>query len=376
MATLSLEDLRLMLAFLKELYTLCNVEMFPNRVLSKLPEVVPSDLTSWSPTNFHQHRIFSSTTSRQFGSLVPQGAEQIANRYFYEHPLVQHYLETNDGRAYKISDFLNEQELHRLESLYQGILRPIDVEDQMIMVLSIRPTVESQSLPYSTDDIVISLHRPQRSFSERDRLVLNLLYPHLIQAYQNAQALTLMQRQIAQLNRNLEQLGAIVLSETGQIQSMTQQAEELLTQYFPIANYQRNYLPELLQRWVNYQISLTASNDDMNFPCLPLRIEQKNRCLIVRLIGDRLQDQYLLLLEEQPPKSFYPETLEATGLTRREAEVLFWAAKDKSTKEIASILSCSDKTVEKHFEHIYQKLGVQSRGAAVFKALDRLGMLN
>ncbi|NJK30329.1 MAG: helix-turn-helix transcriptional regulator [Acaryochloris sp. SU_5_25] len=156
---------------------------------------------------------------------------------------------------------------------------------------------------------------------------------------------------------------------------MTQQAEKWLTEYFSIANYQNNDLPETLQRWVNYQISLTDHNDDITPPCLPLRIEGKKNCLIVRLICDRLQERYLLLLEEQPSRSFSPELLEEIGLTRREAEVLFWAARDKSAKEIASILSCSYKTVEKHFEHIYQKLGVRSRGAAIFAALDLLGML-
>lgn len=376
MATLSRQDLRLMLEFLKELHTLCNLEMFPSRILSTLPRVVSSELTNWSPTNFHQHRIFSSITSRHFGSLVPQGAEQIAYQHFCENPVAKHYLETNDGRAYKISDFLSEQELHRLEGLYQGVLRPIDMEDQMIMVLSIPPAVESLPLQHSTEDFAIGVHRSQRNFSERDRLVLNLLYPHLIQAYQNARALTQMQREIAQLNRTMEQLGAIVLSATGQVQSMTQRAEDLLTEYFPIARHQRNYLPETLQRWVTYQISLIAGSDDIAPPYLSLRVEQKNRYLTVRLICDRLQEQYLLVLEEQPPKSFSVESLEAIGLTRREAEVLFWAAKDKNTKEIASILGCSDKTVEKHFEHIYQKLGVRTRVAAVFKALDHLGMLN
>jgi DNA-binding CsgD family transcriptional regulator len=68
--------------------------------------------------------------------------------------------------------------------------------------------------------------------------------------------------------------------------------------------------------------------------------------------------------------------LEWLGLTKREAEVLFWVAKDKSNKEIAVILNCSDRTVKKHLEHIYEKLGVQTRAGAIVQALSRLGMLN
>ena len=135
-------------------------------------------------------------------------------------------------------------------------------------------------------------------------------------------------------------------------------------------------LPETLQGWVNYQLALMACSDDVIPPCLPLRVEQEGKQLIVRLICDRQQLQYLLLLEEQPSRSFSPESLELLGLTRREAEVLFWGAKDKSTKEIASTLNCTTKTVEKHFEHIYEKLGVRTRAAAIFKALERLGMID
>jgi DNA-binding CsgD family transcriptional regulator len=97
-------------------------------------------------------------------------------------------------------------------------------------------------------------------------------------------------------------------------------------------------------------------------------------CLIHSNCSTRPHEQYLLLLEEQPRRSFAPEPLEAIGLTKREAEVLFWSAQDKTTKEIAATLKCSSKTVEKHFEHLYAKLGVQTRTAALAKALERLGI--
>ena len=68
-------------------------------------------------------------------------------------------------------------------------------------------------------------------------------------------------------------------------------------------------------------------------------------------------------------------TLELLGLTKREAEVLFWVAKDKSNAAIAKILNCRKGTVRKHLEHIHRKLGVQTRTAAVMVALERLGLL-
>ncbi|MBE9050356.1 hypothetical protein IQ243_08025 [Nostocales cyanobacterium LEGE 11386] len=373
MTTLKHRDVRLMQHFLQELHTLCNLEMLATKVISALPQVVGSDVTVWSPANFPQHRILPWITSRKFDSPMLEEVEQTANSHFYEHPLVRYYLETNDGRAYKISDFLCEQELHHLEGLYHRFLHLIDAEEQMILVLPIASA--SFSLRNSFTDIVIALHRPQRNFSDRDRLVLNLLRPHLIQAYENAQAVTQMQQELAQLHRTIEQLGMITLSATGQVQTMTRKAWELLTQYFQDSLPQAFQLPELLQRWVKYQISLMSEGDDVTQFYPPLRIERENQYLIVRLICDRQQEQYILILEEQPPSSLSPESLTMLGLTKREAEVLFWVAKNKSTKEIAALLNCSDKTLEKHFEHIYEKLGVRTRVAAIMKALELLGMI-
>jgi len=57
------------------------------------------------------------------------------------------------------------------------------------------------------------------------------------------------------------------------------------------------------------------------------------------------------------------------GLTPREGEVLAWLAEGKSNRDIASILSLSPRTVTKHLEQIYAKLGVENRTAAVALAL-------
>ncbi len=80
-------------------------------------------------------------------------------------------------------------------------------------------------------------------------------------------------------------------------------------------------------------------------------------------------------LEEQKPQFFSIASLELLGLTKREAEVLFWVAKDQSNTQIAKILGCREGTVRKHLEHLYKKLGVQTRTGAVMLALERLGLL-
>lgn len=57
--------------------------------------------------------------------------------------------------------------------------------------------------------------------------------------------------------------------------------------------------------------------------------------------------------------------LQALGLTRREAEILAWMAFGKANSEISVICDVSVRTVNKHCEHLFTKLGVESRTAAV-----------
>lgn len=110
-------------------------------------------------------------------------------------------------------------------------------------------------------------------------------------------------------------------------------------------------------------------------PQSSLQREQSGRQVLVRLVPAPSRDYYLLLLEEQQSSSFSIAALESLGLTQREAEVLFWVAKDKSNAAIARVLDCCEGTVRKHLERLYRKLGVQTRMGAVMTALERLGLL-
>ena len=55
-------------------------------------------------------------------------------------------------------------------------------------------------------------------------------------------------------------------------------------------------------------------------------------------------------------------------LTAREREVLEWLSGGKTDRDIADILGISPRTVHKHLQRIYEKLGVETRTAAVARA--------
>ena len=88
--------------------------------------------------------------------------------------------------------------------------------------------------------------------------------------------------------------------------------------------------------------------------------------------GDRETEglTVLLLKEEAPDPSLV--LLNALGLTEREAEVLYWVAQGKTSPEIAIILGAALKTVKKHLQRVYEKLGVETRTAAAMQASEVL----
>ena len=57
------------------------------------------------------------------------------------------------------------------------------------------------------------------------------------------------------------------------------------------------------------------------------------------------------------------------GLTSREAEVLVWIARGKSNRDIGDILALSPRTVNKHLEQVFSKLGVENRASATALAI-------
>ena len=86
--------------------------------------------------------------------------------------------------------------------------------------------------------------------------------------------------------------------------------------------------------------------------------------------------EWLVVLREASDTAMIEAMTLAFRLTAREAEVLYWVAKGKTNRDVGEILSMSPKTVTKHLEHVYTKLGVETRTAAANLALSRVTELN
>lgn len=95
---------------------------------------------------------------------------------------------------------------------------------------------------------------------------------------------------------------------------------------------------------------------------------------VLHYLGRPAEGEHLLRLTPETTSRPQSELRKELGLTTREAEVLSWLSNGKTNRDIAQILGLSPRTVDKHLEQIYAKLGVENRTAAAtiaVKALNR-----
>lgn len=366
MASVSQRDLQRLQESLTQLYAQHDLDSFPQAVVSVLPQLVDSEKTAYNELNAKQGRMVSILTPND---LPLSELTEPFEAYMHQHPVISHYDLTGDAKTYKISDFLSDNEFRRTD-LYNALYRRIDVEYQMALTL---PGPKS---------LVVGavVNRKKRDFSERERLLLNLLRPHLFQAYCNAAVISKLKDQLADSRLAMESQGVSTASVTdkGRVIDAAPNAERWMTQFFG-PRRGNDHLPDPLLGWFLRQ---TRDAGDRSCPSrTPLRVQRDQAALSIRCVGGGGNDgagsgasrrRFLLVIERRETR-VDPTCLRQLGLTARQAEVLAWAAEGKTNSEIGIILSISARTVQKHLEHVFQKLGVETRTAAMLQALQATG---
>ncbi|MDE1948169.1 MAG: response regulator [Burkholderiales bacterium] len=87
---------------------------------------------------------------------------------------------------------------------------------------------------------------------------------------------------------------------------------------------------------------------------------------------DEAAGEWLIVMRESDDAAIVEAITLALELTAREAEVLYWVVKGKTNRDIGDILGTSPRTVTKHLEHVFGKLGVETRTAAAALAMGRV----
>jgi DNA-binding CsgD family transcriptional regulator len=347
-------DLERILDYVTGLYDLTDVACLRQRLLTTLTQLVPADRVSLIESNPKLKK--GSGESTPFGAF--DGELAVAyGQYLHQSPMLKAYRR-GDGSAVKYSDFISQRQLHRL-GLYNEYMKKLSSEYRIAKGLPGRPGW------FTT----VQLDRSVRDFTERDRLILNVLRPHLNQSYRNATLVTEGRLKLSQIQDGIDLLdrGLVLLTSAGEIQWMSALARRWFASYCWSGHVHEDRLPDSVVQWLKWHTELGAG--ELPPPREPLVIPGESAQLVVRSV--RRGSSEVLLLEEQY-RSVPPDALRPLGLTRREAEVLAWVAEGKSSGDIATILGTGRRAVEKHLEHIYPKLGVETRTAAAARALALL----
>ncbi|MBN3835240.1 response regulator transcription factor [Burkholderia sp. Ac-20344] len=90
---------------------------------------------------------------------------------------------------------------------------------------------------------------------------------------------------------------------------------------------------------------------------------------VARMLDHAARGEWVMLLEEFDDASHVSALAARFGLTTREAEVLLWITRGKTNRDIGDILGMATRTVNKHLEHVFDKLNVETRAAAAAVAL-------
>jgi DNA-binding CsgD family transcriptional regulator len=340
----ALTDTQLLSDLVGEAYGFEDLAEYRQGILELVTRVVPCDRVGYNEIS--PNESFALTVPAFDPSLLPRFSELI-----YENPLIQRFEKTHDGRPYRISDVVDQQTFHGL-TLYREFYRHLGIEWQVAFTLPARAPLI----------VGIALTRSHKDFTEQ---LLALARPHLMQAYRNAELWSERKAMLAALEQGLDTVGqhVVVLDTHGRVEFATESARRLLGD--TLAN--RRGLPDKLREWLSAQ-------DDSRIATEPLILEIDGNSVLARRLPCSRGDRREVLLLESGTGQLSVDALRSLGLTAREAETLRWTALGHSISETAAELGIARRTVEKHLQHVYEKLGVRKLSDAAATAWAAVGV--
>jgi DNA-binding NarL/FixJ family response regulator len=151
----------------------------------------------------------------------------------------------------------------------------------------------------------------------------------------------------------------LAVSRQGKMVWATPQAQRLLSENLSAGSGDEFVLPDPMLQWLEQAQKGKTGPKTQAMASFP-----DNEQLRLQYMGKLGPNEFLLRLAKDSRADMPAEFSSELGLTTREGEVLSWLSKGKTNRDIAQILGLSPRTVDKHLEQIYAKLGVENRTAA------------
>lgn len=351
MNDLTSRDLKALANFLLKLYATDSRDTYIRALLTGIKSLVPCSYTSYNEIDLPSRQTFY----KSYGAdeAMYQSIQPAFKAYLHQHPWGQRVLISPDYGVRTISDFLSDHEFRTLD-LYQEYYRPLGISRQLGVSLSVPPRLF----------IPIMINRDGLDYCARERQILDVLRPHLTQGFHNAHAWERMTERRSSVQRLFQTLNKALIETDryGKILWTSPGADKFFLRHRLWSPNLSPYLPSPLLDWLLNIVRQREPQSLLSTPAKPLRLRTAWGILIVHLVAS--DKRVRLLLEDRSRVLSSNGELESQ-LSPREQEVLKILATGKSNDQIARLLGISRRTVQKHLERIYARLGVENRTAAV-----------
>lgn len=339
-----------------------DASSFVRCALDRLAELVGSDLTTLSLCDLERQtrRVIGRP-----GEALSPGDRAAFDQHFREHPLVRFHSTHPGGPTQRITDCVSLHAFRR-SPVFADYYRRIGINHVM-------------ALPLRIDDatvVSVVFNRGRLPFGDTDRAVADALRSPLAALYRSTMAREEARLGQAALERIAARAGWHTAKVTGdgRLLEVSAGTAQMLRHFFydaPAGG--RGPAPAALRHWLRRRSlnwGLDWLHPDANSP---FAVERAGWKLTIHFIADPLAGERGELMMYRERVAMAPAELAALPLTRREREVLAILAAGKTNEEIAAVLAISPRTVQKHLEHVFEKLGVETRTAAALRALAAAG---
>jgi DNA-binding CsgD family transcriptional regulator len=346
MSVLLSKDYEVLLECIRELHSFRSQTTLRSWLLDiALPKLIPSDWLSYNEVDLLQPEntvAILKPESNIFASLFGRFKEVA-----HQHPLIMRQMQAVDFPVHKISDFLTQDAYHQLE-LYQDVYKVMGVEYQIAATIRLDPGHVT----------AFALSRQKNDYTERDRVILELLRPHLVVAFNNLALINAHQAVLDTSKLALNELSSatIIIDPQNRILYHTGAGLQWIGATSP------GVLPAKISGWLK-EHAASGSRET-------LRLIANSTEILLRLVPTDTADRRLLILTQKNPASPVPSSAKGFGLSKRQLEVAQWIGEGKTNSDIATILGISPRTVQKHVEHIFEKMAVETRVAVATRLLD------
>jgi DNA-binding response OmpR family regulator/DNA-binding CsgD family transcriptional regulator len=166
----------------------------------------------------------------------------------------------------------------------------------------------------------------------------------------------------------LDATGRFLLAadRAGRLLWCTPKARQLLGELFPAKGESTTSLP------ASVLSQLMQLRSDGHSSQARLLLDVNGRKVEISVMSPIGPDELLFRLTELSTTADEQQLQNTLSLTSRESEVLLWISRGKANREIGEILAISPRTVNKHLEQIFVKLGVENRASAAARAVRAL----